>query len=504
MQGTDQELYIPSTREPIMIPPLRPSFRMLSETLAGAIIDEAYEVLQEVGVYVESDAACTVFRDGGCLQRGERRYCIPRDLAERCLASAPRSLMLWDASATTSWTVGGDEVHFDPGSSALWIYDHPSREEREAVTADVVQFHRLIQKLDGFRLQSTGLISSDVPQRSADAYRLYLALRHCSKPVVTGTFVVEGFRTMHEMLCTVRGGAEALRAKPLAVFDACPSPPLRWSALTAQSVIDCARAGIPSEFVAMPLTGATAPVTLSGALVQHVAENLSGLVLAQLAAPGAPVIFGGSPAAFDLRTGTPPMGAIETMMIDCAYAELGKRLGLPTHAYMGLTDAKCIDTQAGIEVGTGTILAALAGINVVSGGGMMDFESCQSLERLVIDNEVCLMAYRLLAGIAQRETPMARTVLEELADSGDFLTHPGTLQWAREEHRFSTLMDREDRHRWTERGKPTLADRAHIKVGQLLSDDPQPLLPAELCRELERIMVSAARHEGLDRLPGAG
>jgi trimethylamine--corrinoid protein Co-methyltransferase len=309
---------------------------------------------------------------------------------------------------------------------------------------------------------------------------------------------------MLELLCTVRGGAEALRAKPLAVFDACPSPPLRWSTLTAQSVIDCARAGIPSEFVAMPLTGATAPVTLSGALVQHVAENLSGLVLAQLVAPGSPVIFGGSPAAFDLRTGTPPMGAIETMMIDCAYAELGKRLGLPTHAYMGLTDAKCIDTQAGVEVGTGTMLAALTGINVVSGGGMMDFESCQSLERLVIDNDVCLMAYRLLAGIAQRETPMARTVLEELAGGGDFLTHPGTLLWARKEHRFSTLMDREDRHRWMERGKPGLADRAHTKVGQLLSDTPPPHLPSDLSQELERIMASAARREGLDRLPGGG
>lgn len=95
---------------------------------------------------------------------------------------------------------------------------------------------------------------------------------------------------MREMLTLVRGNAESLKKQPLAIFDACPSPPLMWSDLTAQSVIDAARAGIPSEFVSMPLTGSTAPVTLSGAIVQHAAETLSGVVLAQCAQEGAPVI----------------------------------------------------------------------------------------------------------------------------------------------------------------------------------------------------------------------
>lgn len=278
-------------------------------------------------------------------------------------------------------------------------------------------------------------------------------------------------------------------------------PPLKWSNLTAQSVIDCARAGVPSEFVAMPLTGATAPVTLAGALVQHTAENLSGLVISQLAHPGAPAIFGGSPASFDMRTGTPPMGAMETMMLDAAYTQIGKILGLPTHAYMGLSDSKSVDAQAGLESGIGAILAALAGVNVVSGGGMMDFESCQSLEKLVIDNEICGMAYRLLNGITQREDPMALPLLSELAEGIDFFTHPHTLKWLRVEHSFPRLMDRGNYQQWASAGKPTLADHASAQVQHLLSAADDPLLDEDVRDELGQIMQSHARRFGMEELP---
>ena len=101
------------------------------------------------------------------------------------------------------------------------------------------------------------------------------------------------------------------------------------------------------------------------------------------------MLWGGSPAVFDVRYETTPMGAVETMMLDCAYSEIGERLGLPTQGYIALCDAKLLDAQAGLETAMGATLAALAGINSVSGPGMLDFESCQSLEKLVVDNEIC-------------------------------------------------------------------------------------------------------------------
>src|SRR5438094_6541452 len=112
--------------------------------------------------------------------------------------------------------------------------------------------------------------------------------------------------------------------EPRAVFDVCPSPPLNWSEFASQNMVELARAGVPAEIVSMPMAGATAPVTLAGSVVQHAAECISGITIHQLAAPGAPIVWGGAPAIFDMRTGTTPMGAIETVMLDLACSQVGK------------------------------------------------------------------------------------------------------------------------------------------------------------------------------------
>jgi trimethylamine--corrinoid protein Co-methyltransferase len=480
---------------------LRPHAHLLAPSLAGRIVDEALEVLASIGVLMENEDARILLLDGGATESPRGRILMSRTLVERSLAITPCEFTLWDVPATHPFRIGGDEVHFDPGSSALRIHDHRANAEREAVTQDLCDFSRLIQRLEFFHFQSTGLTSSDVPPEVADCYRMFVAFQHCSKPVITGTFTIAGFRPMLEMLLLLRGGANALKAQPLAIFDACPSPPLKWSTLTAQSVIDCARSGIPSEFVAMPLTGATAPITLTGALVQHVAENLSGLVLAQCAFPGAPVVFGGSPAAFDHRRGTPPMGAMETMMLDMGASQIGKSLGLPTHAYLGLSDAKCVDAQAGMETGIGAVLAALAGINVVSGGGMMDYENCISLEKLIIDHEIVRMAYRLIDGITQRDEPMAFGLFTDIVNGEEFLTHPHTVAWLRTEHWYPRIIDRGEAAEWIEAGKPSLADRAALERQKLLAGISEAILAPALLAELRTIMTRHAAAQGVTSLP---
>ena len=480
---------------------VRPQTHLLNPSLVGRIVDEAFDVLSTLGCFIENDEARRLLLENGARASKNGRILVSRTLAERCLALAPGEFGVWDVPAARSFRIGGDEVHFDPGSAALRIFDHAEELEREARTQDLVDFFRLTQKLEHFHFQSTGLTSSDVPVEVADCYRMFVAFQHCSKPLVTGTFTIAGFRPMLEMLILLRGGAAELKSRPLAVFDACPSPPLKWSKLTAQSVIDCARAGIPSEFVAMPLTGATAPITLTGALVQHVAENLSGLVIAQCAAPGAPVVFGGSPAAFDHREGTPPMGAIETMMLDMAASQIGKSLGLATHAYIGLRDAKCVDAQAGLETGIGAVLAGLAGINVVSGGGMMDYENCISLEKLIIDHEIVRMAYRLIEGITQRDEPMASEVLADAVMGEAFMSHPHTVKWLRAEHWYPRIIDRGGAEEWKEAGKPTLADRAASERKKLLAGSPEPILASNLLMELRTIMVRHGAAYGMTALP---
>lgn len=485
-----------------MIKTIRPKLEFLNEEFIQKIISEAYSILEKEGVFIENQEAMNLLKQAGMkADESTQRVHITSELVDDSLSSTLAVIKLYDRTGANEFIVGEDHVHFDPGSAAVTILDHQTSEERKPVTEDLIQFYRLTECLEHIHFQSTGIISSDVPDMISDSYRLFLGLQFSTKPAVTGTFRVEGLKPMHDMLVAIRGSEAALAEKPLAIFDACPSPPLKWSNLTAQSLIDCARAGIPSELVSMGMTGATSPVTIAGTLVQHTVENLSGVVICQLAKKGAPVIFGGSPSSFDMRKGTTPMGAIETMMIDSAYAQIGKYLNLPTHAYMALSDSKVNDAQAGFETGIGAIVAALSGINVISGPGMLNYESCQSLEKLVVDHEICRMANRIIEGISQRDEPIAKNLFEGFTADSQFLSMPHTRKWYRQEHTFPRIIDRDTYDYWASLGKKTIADRACEEVERLLKENPPSLPGEDIVKELQKIMLSDAKNYGITSLP---
>ena len=298
------------------------------------------------------------------------------------------------------------------------------------------------------------------------------------------------------------GGEKELAAKPLAVFDICPTPPLLWSNLTCQNLIDCARKGVPAELVSMPLAGATSPVTLAAAVVQHAAESLSGIVIGQLAQAGSPIVWGGAPAAFDMREGTTPMGDVNTWLIDLAYIEVGKSLGLPTHTYMGSSDAKLLDIQAGLESAGGTFLAALSGANMISGAGMVDFLRGQSFEKLVIDAEIIGMSKRLLAGIEVRDQPIAVELMRKSAHKANFLSQPHTHKWFRKELYIpSEVIDRGSLDAWHKKGARSAEQRAHARVETLLKAYQPTQLSAEMRGELRAITLRAAQQYKMDKLP---
>ncbi|MCP4535703.1 MAG: hypothetical protein GY832_00985 [Chloroflexi bacterium] len=482
---------------------MRPRIQFLPQKTIERIVAEAYDLLSDPGIRVHSDRAMRLLAERGAEVDFEAQVArIPADLARRAVETAPSSFYLYDANGQPAVHYGDDDVQFDPGSAAIEIIDHDAKHSREPVTADFVRFIKLADGLDVLDAVATSLVCADVPQEVSDLYRLYLVLLHTRKPVVTGAFAIETWSVMKDLLVAVTGSEEALAKKPRAVFDVCPSPPLLWSDITCENLMDCAQYGVPAELVSMPLTGATGPATLIGAVVQHTAECLSGVTIHQLVNPGAPIVWGGSPAAFDMRTGTTPMGAIETMMIDCSYAEVGKHLGMPTHAYMGMSDAKIVDTQSGFESGIGATMAALAGINMISGSGMLDFESCFSLEKLVIDAEIVGMAKRLVKGVVERETPLALDIIRQVGHAGNFLTTNHTRRWFREELFIpSPVVDRDFRRDWEAKGSLNASERAHRRVEEIITAYEPKGLSDEVEQELEAITLRATQAAGMDRLP---
>lgn len=484
---------------------MRPVVRFLSKDLIERIISEAMDILCRLGVEIHNDRILSMLADHGAkIRKEDQRAFFTQGLLDKAIAATPHSFKLYDLLGDEAVDLSGFNVNFTPGSAAIYYLDGTTRTVRKPVTADYVRYAKLISRMKNIASQSTAMIPSDVHEKISDSYRLYLNMLYCEKPVVTGAFTVEAFEIMKNLQLAVRGSAENLKARPLTVFSCCPSSPLKWSDITSQNLIDCASHSIPVEYIAMPLSGFISPVTITGTLVQHTAETLSGLAISQTFNPGTPVLYGGSPAFFDIRHETTPMGSIATMMTDCAYNEIGKYLGIPTQAYIGLTDAKSLDVQAGFETATGATLAVLSGINNISGPGMIDFESCISLEKLLIDNEICGTMLRLSRGIEPKEDFPSIPIFEELLREKHLLIADHTRKYFKgEDYLPGPVINRANRSRWEEDGAATEWERAAAEAEHEIGAYHPTRLSESAKADLTKLMTAEARRCGMDRLPAA-
>jgi trimethylamine--corrinoid protein Co-methyltransferase len=480
---------------------MQPKLELLDRALIDRIVGEAFELILSPGVRVQSDEARQLLLEAGASIDGEVAR-IPEAVARQALSTVPHEFWLHNRAGEAIVHYGGDDVHFDPGSSGVQVLDPDTLEHRPSRADDLVRLIKVAEQLPQLAAQSTAVVCDDVPKSIGDLYRLFLVLMYSNKPIVTGAFNARTTQVMIDLLAADSGSRDSLKNKPRAVFDVCPSPPLNWSGFASQSLIDLARAGVPAEIVSMPLAGATAPVTLIGAITQHAAECLSGMTIHQLAGPGSPIVWGGAPAIFDMRSGATPMGAIETAMIDAAYAQVGKSFGFPTHCYLVASDAKLVDAQAGLESGVTAMVGALAGINMISGAGMLDFLICQSAEKLVIDAEAIAMAQRLLRGIGTPTETLATAMFAQTGLKGEFLKLKETRRlFPGEQFLPSKVIDRGSVRAWQETGGLDAFGRARVRVNELLAAYQRPTMDAAVERGLFAIMRREAKAAGLETLP---
>ena len=480
---------------------MQPSLSLLAPQLIDRILEEAFALISERGVAVQAPVAARLLSAAGARVENGVAY-IPESLARRAVETVPRSFSLYNRAGEPTVQYGSDHVQFDPGSSCVHVLDPDTLEHRLAKTADLVRLVQVAEMLPQYAAQSTAVVCNEVPKGIGDLYRLYVVLRYSDKPIVTGAFTPHTAPVMIDMLAADSGGHEALRAKPRAVFDVCPSPPLHFSEFAGQNLVDLARAWVPAEVVPMPLAGVAAPVTLAGAIVQHAAESLSAITIHQLAQPGAPVVWGGAPAIFDMRSGITPMGAVETCMLNVGCAQVGKSLGLPTHGYLIGSDAKTLDAQAGQESGIAAVMGALSGINMISGAGMLDSLACHSAEKLLLDAESIAMAQRLRQGVQIRTETLALEMFRKVGAKGDFLKLPETRRLFRQEQQIpEKVIDRGSLRSWEEAGRKDAFARAKERVTELVAAYKRPNLRPEADRALRSIVQEQARREGMERLP---
>jgi trimethylamine--corrinoid protein Co-methyltransferase len=482
---------------------MQPKIELLSQVLIDRILEEAFQLMMKPGIKVQYAEARELLSSAGCeVDEDSQVVRIPESVARKALETVPSQFVLYDREGNPKVTYGGDSVHFDPGSSGVHVLDPDTLEHKSSYTADLARIVKVAEMLPQYDAQSTAVVCNEVPKEIGDLYRLYVVLMHSSKPIVTGAFTNDTLHNMIDMLAIFAGGRDALVEKPQAVFDVCPSPPLIWSKFGAGNLIELARAGVPAEMVSMPLAGAAAPVTLLGSVVQHAAECISGITIHQLAKAGSPIVWGGAPAIFDMRKGGTPMGAIETAMIDASYTQVGKYLNIPTHCYLGATESKVVDAQAGMESGMSALVGALAGVNMISGAGMLDFLACHSPEKLTIDAEAIGMAKRMLEGVSVRTETLATAMFEGINFKGDFLKQRVTRElFSQEQYLPSDVIDRDSIRGWQQAGSMDTFARAKVRTQQLLDEYQRPQMDPAQEKELVSMVSSLAKNAGMDTLP---
>jgi trimethylamine--corrinoid protein Co-methyltransferase len=170
---------------------------------------------------------------------------------------------------------------------------------------------------------------------------------------------------------------------------------------------------------------------------------------------------------------------------------------------MALSDGKFIDAQAGGETFSSALLAAIAGVNSVSGPGMLDFVLTFSLPKLVFDNEVCGQSLHFVREIDILGDLPTEELVSDLMKEDHLITSPHTLQyWPQELYLTQPVIDRENRESWEKAGRKTLEQRAISEVEERLTKY-QPIETDPVIDKAMRNLIIAGfnSQETLPKLP---
>ena len=483
---------------------IRPTVEILSKKDISIIIDKAITLLSQMGIYVGSDSVIRILQEHDGIKVPKANIVMMTgETVEKCLKSVPSSLTIDPQDNLETIRIEGDNFYYVADSVGKSILDWKTRKVRKPTSKDLVEHIKVLNECSNISIQSVALLCSDVPMEITNTYRWYVSLLYSPKPMFGGFWDKEDFFIIKDMLTVLAGSDRELRERPMAVHGLNPFSPLGLTDIVAEHLVNAANAMLPVMLVPIPLAGGSSPVTLAGTLVQNTAENLGALVVSQLANPGAPLLFGGGPSIMDMRKGTAAQASIEAVLLSCGIGAIGKHLGLPTGTNVGRADSKLEDYQAGQESTSGLTLAALAGINMIRGSGALEYCNLISLEKLLLDNEVCGMATRLARGIMISDDTLALSSIKENArsDTG-YMDTEHTLRWFRSElHMPSNLIDRTTRCEFEENQEKNAQERASDRIEMILANYQVRELDEDKKKELDKLMLNHAKKYGMNTLP---
>ncbi len=364
----------------------------------------ALHVLATTGVAMPSAAAREALAAAGAHIDGHTVR-IPPDVVRHLVALAPARMTLGARANRT--LVTGETSLLTTDGCPTDIYDLDSGAKRPTTAADVAAITRVVDALDDVDFCWTTVSAQDRPVERRGLYEIYEVLANTGKHVQTVTIVDKAqAQVAVEMARAIAGGGQAVRrASPISALLGTITP-LGHDEGTLEAGLVFAAAGVPIGFVTMPQGGSTTPITMAGSLVVGIAESLSGVCAIEAAHPGAPVFICFIPSVMDLRTGDFSGGAPEDTLMGAAVGDIGAYYGLPTMCGVNASAAKLPGWQTLVDDVTTTWLSMLAGVDMLTGVGMVAGGRIFSFDELMLGTEVAAAARAAAAtGVASDMTP---------------------------------------------------------------------------------------------------
>jgi len=452
------------------------------------------EVLERVGVIVQSESILRIFSESGAdVDPKNKKVRLPEYLINEALNKVPSQVILCGRNPENDILLEDHRVYYGLGGSPVpymidletgeWI--RPTRRN----VADVTRLGDALPKMD-FIMSLGGAF--DAPYELQWLYEIETMLNNTEKPIVYSVSGVAGARLTLEMAAAVVGSDE-IKKRPILAGLAQPATPLVFHG-TTESVIEFANAGAPMVFAPGVMPGASSPMTVAGCHVVGNAECLFAITLSQLVKPGAPIIYGVHTSNMDMRTGSVLYGHPEYGLGWVVTVQLANYYGVPTFGSGGCTDSKCPDAQAGAEAMGTAIMNALGGINLVHNCGTMAHGTAGCMEMAVISDEIASYVDRLLKGVQVNDETLAVDLIRSVGPGGHFLSQEHTRNsLKRGEMWLSELFNRESREKWKRQGGKDLREVAREKAKKLLAEHFASPLSNDVKNRLAEILKKAER-----------
>ncbi len=430
-QGLKSSLYAPLRQEDV-----------------GKIAEGVFKVLEKSGVQVFSKSGREAFRKAGadvddqsCLVK------LPRGLVEDAIDSNPSSITLFSRDGEMDCVLQENKVHYGTGGTAIYVLDPDTGERRPSTVEDVILNARMVQDLENIHLFTINVFPNDVQEREhIDVNRFFHAFDNTTKHIMGGIYTLDGCKNVVKMAEQIAGGADKLKQKPFVSFITLIISPFKVDDNYGEMTCYLAERELPVVVPTEPICGTTAPVTLAGNILTHIAETIAGIALVQSVKKGAPGICGSVGSITNLATMNHVGGAIERGMINAAVSQMAQHFKIPLYSTAGTTDSKEIDIQSAYESAMSSLLVAMSGANYIHDiAGLMETDLTVSYEKLAMDNEILGMCQRVLRGIEVNDDTLALDLLIEKGPGKDYLTEEHTVAHMREEFFMPKLANRDRR-----------------------------------------------------------